>query len=160
MDSSEQFVTTIGSWLKVFMRRSMGDFILYAKQNGLSMTQVGALMCIHRKGASCVSDISDELDITHPAASQLLERMVQMGFITRTEDLNDRRLKKIVLTEQGEAALRQGFINMKQWVEDLAEQLSAEEQRQVIAALNILLEKTQQLEPSPSPDLIEEQTPE
>ena len=76
MEPPESFVIALTNWVNVFMRRSMRNFLLYCKQNGFSITQIAVLFLIHRKGTSSVSDISDELDITNPAASQILERLV------------------------------------------------------------------------------------
>jgi len=152
MGLSETFVATLGGWIEVFMRRSMRNFILYARQNGLSMTQVAAMFQIHRKGISNVSDIGDELGITNPAASQLLERLVLQGLVVRTEDPNDRRLKQIALSKQGEVVLQESIHARQKWLEDLAERISPEEQEQVIAALNILIERVGQLEDMPAPD--------
>jgi DNA-binding MarR family transcriptional regulator len=152
MDLSESLVKTLMSWIEVFMRRSMRNFLLYAKQNGFSITQIAALFLVHRKGSSSVSDIGDELEITSPAASQLLERLVQQGLIIRSEDPNDRRLRQIALSKQGEIVLQESLQARQKWLEDLVRLLSPDEQEQVVAALNIMLEKAHQLEYQPTPE--------
>jgi len=139
-------------WIEIFMRGSMRNFLLYSKQNGFSITQVAALFVIRRKGACNVSDIGDELQITHPAASQLLERLVQQDLLIRIEDPNDRRLKQITLSKQGQAVLQGGLQARQKWLEDLVKRMSPDEQEQVIAALNILIDKAGQLDHAP--DLI------
>jgi DNA-binding MarR family transcriptional regulator len=150
MEFSESFVVTLMNWIEVFMRRSMRNFLLYSKQNGFSITQIAALFLIHRKGTSSVSDIGDEIQITRPAASQLLERLVQQGLVVRSEDPNDRRQRQIVLSEQGEVVLQEGLQARQKWLEDLAKLMTPDEQEQVIAALNIMLEKAHQLESQPT----------
>ena len=94
MKSSNKFVLTLRDWLDVFMQRSMRDFILFTKEKGLSMSQIGALFQVHRRGACGGSDIGDELGVTSAAASQMIERLVQQELITRSEDPSDRRLKQ------------------------------------------------------------------
>jgi DNA-binding MarR family transcriptional regulator len=141
MELSEALVQSLVSLIEEFMRRSMRDFILYSKQNGLSMTQIATLLLIHRKGAISVSDIGNELQITSPAASQLLDRLVQQGLVDRSEDPDDRRLKQITLSNQGEAVLKAGFQARRNWLEDLVELMSQEEQKQVFAALDLMLAK-------------------
>jgi DNA-binding MarR family transcriptional regulator len=150
MELSETLVQTLVSWIEVFMRRSMRNFILYSKQNGLSTTQIATLLLIHRKGAISVSDVGNELQITSPAASQLLERMVQQGLIIRSEGRSDRRLKQIALSEQGDAVLKEGLHARQKWLEDLVRLMSHEEQEQVSAALNLMLAKAQQLQSLPA----------
>src|SRR5450756_2667144 len=100
MPAPSPFSAALQSWIDVFMHRSMRSVLLYAKESGLSMSQLGALMHI-AKGASGVSDIGDDLGISSAAASQMLERLVQMGLILRSEDPHDRRVKQIVLTGKG-----------------------------------------------------------
>ena len=128
------------------MRRSMRSFLLYAKQTGFSITQIAALFLISRKGRCSVSDIGGELEITNPAASQLLDRLVQQGLVLRCEDPNDRRLKQITLSKQGEDLLQKGFEARQKWLEDLVNLMSADEQRLVREALHVMLEKAKQLE--------------
>jgi DNA-binding MarR family transcriptional regulator len=152
MELSESLVKTLMNWIEVFMQRSMRNFLLYFKQNGFSITQIAALFLIHRKGTSIVSDIGDELEITSPAASQLLERLVQQGLVVRSEDPNDRRLRKVALTKHGEVVLEEGLEARQKWLEDLIKLMSPDEQGQVIAALNIMLEKAHQLDYQPAPD--------
>jgi DNA-binding MarR family transcriptional regulator len=146
MDLSESFHSTLTNWTEFFMRRSMRNFFLYARQNGFTITQIAALFLIHRKGSNCISDIGDELDITNAAASQMLERLVQLGLIQRTENPNDRRFKQVTLTEKGYQALQESIAARQGWFADLADTLSEAEKGQVVSALKILIDKARQLD--------------
>ena len=146
MQSSDQMTAALRDWMDVFMRRSMRDFILFTKENGLSMSQVGALFQIHRKGACGVSDIGDDLGVTSAAASQMIERLVQQDLITRSEDPVDRRVRQIVLTAKGRQLMQQSIHARLGWLDELVEVMQPEEQAQIVAALRILIEKSLQLE--------------
>jgi DNA-binding MarR family transcriptional regulator len=146
MQSDDPFVNTLGKWVEVFMRRSMHNFITYSKEKGLSMSQIGALLRIFRGGRSSVSDIGDNLGVTSAAASQMLERLVQQGLILREEDPDDRRVRQIVLTNKGRQILQETIATRQVWLENLANTLSDSEREQITAALNILIEKANQLE--------------
>lgn len=117
------------------------------------MPQFGALFRIY-KGASGVSDLGAELAITSGAASQMLERLVQQGLILRSEDPVDRRVKRLVLTEKGRSALRASTHSRQEWLETLAQSLSIDEKEQVIAALNILIDKAKKLAEAPGTEQI------
>jgi len=145
------FLSTMEAWMELFMRHSMHNFVLFSKQNNLSMPQIGALFRIHHKGVCGVSDIGDELGISSAAASQMLERLVQQQLIYRTEDPNDRRGKQIVLTEKGLAILRESMQARQAWLSELAEKLTPDESEQVVAAMQILIQKTNQLDDFASP---------
>ena len=149
MPPTDPFITTLHEWIGIFMRRSMCNFLLYAKEKELSMSQIGALFHLHRMGASGVSGIGDDLGVTNAAASQMLEHLVQQQMITRSEDPHDRCAKQIVLTDKGRQVLQESIHARQGWLEDLAHTLSPEEKEQVVAALHILIEKTSQLEKPP-----------
>lgn len=145
-ESTESLTATLQEWMNIFMHRTMRNYFHYAKNNHLSMSQLGALLRLHKQGVCGVSDIGDDLGITSAAASQMLERLVQQGLIVRTEDPNDRRAKQIVLTSKGRAMLREGFRTHQRWLNDLAATLSPGEQTQVAAALRLLIDRTKQFE--------------
>jgi len=146
MSLSESFVLTLSQWMQVFMRRSMRNLLLYSRQKGYTHTQMATLFLIHRKESNSISDIGDELGISNAAASQMLERLVQMQLIQRTEDPHDRRFKQVLLTEQGNQALQESIKAREGWFADLANTLSECEQAQVVAALNILIDKADLLD--------------
>ncbi|MEJ2352870.1 MAG: MarR family transcriptional regulator [Anaerolineales bacterium] len=150
MQSADPFVNTLSKWVEVFMRRSMHNFISYSKENGLSMSQIGALFRIFR--ASCsVSDIGDNLGVTNAAASQMLERLVRQGLILRQEDPDDRRVKQVELTGKGRQIVQESIAARQGWLENLARTLSDDERQQVTAALDILIDKAEHLEGLPEP---------
>ncbi len=140
MQPADPLIATFHTWMEVFMRRSTEDFFHYSKKSGLSMPQIGALFQIH-KGTDSVSDLGVGLGITSAAASQMLERMVQFHLIVRTEDPQDRRVKKLFLTEKGHRALQETIEARERWLEDLVSILSDSEREQVMMALNTLIEK-------------------
>lgn len=146
MTRPAQFNQAIRSWMDVFMSRSMRGWGLFAKSTGLSMPQFSILMQLHHKGACGVSDISERFDITNAAASQLVEKLVQGGFIKREEDPIDRRAKRLNLTDKGRKLIQQGIEQRYGWMEELADRLTAEERAKVNEALNIMTEAAKELE--------------
>jgi DNA-binding MarR family transcriptional regulator len=152
MQQPDPFIATLREWVEIFMRRSMRSYILYSKETGLSMSQIGALFQIHHKGVSGVSDLGEHLGVTSAAASQMLERLVQQGLILRSEDPNDRRAKQLVITEKGNQIIRESMQARQSWIDELSVTLSDGEKQQLIDALHILIEKTRALESQPAPE--------
>jgi DNA-binding MarR family transcriptional regulator len=146
MSFDDPFDAALQEWVAVFMRRSMQSFIRYARQSGLSMSQINTLFHIHRASGSGVTDLGEHLGISNAAVSQLLERLVQQGLIRRDEDPADRRAKKLTLTEKGAQTLQEGIHARQGWLQDLSATLSAAEKEQVAAALKILIAKTRQMD--------------
>ena len=149
MTKSIQFTQAIRSWMDVFMHRSMRGWGLFAKSTGLSMPQFSILMQLHHRGACGMSEISERFEVSPAAASQLVDKLVQSGFIVREEDPNDRRAKLLNLTDKGRELIRQGIDERYRWVDQLTEKLTAEELAQVSNGLNILTRAAQELEAEP-----------
>jgi DNA-binding MarR family transcriptional regulator len=141
MQGADPFVVTLQRWIEVTMHRSIRNFLCYSRESGLSMSQLGALVYVHRAGSSGVTDLGDHLGVTSAAASQMLERLVKQELIQRSVDPNDRRVKQIVLTDKGLQVLRESIRSGQGWLYDLAETLSASEKEATIVALNILIDR-------------------
>jgi len=146
MKSTDPFIGALHECIELIMRRSMRYFFQYAKGTGLSMPQIGALFHLNRGGTSGISNLGDDLGVSSAATSQMLDRLVQQDLILRSEDPNDRRVKKIVLTDKGRKVLAESLHMRQAWLEDLAGALSPAEKDQIIAALKILIDKANQIE--------------
>ena len=149
MSKSVQFTQAIRSWMDVFMNRSMRGWGLFAKSTGLSMPQFGLLMQMHHKGPCGMSQVSERFEITPAAASQLVDKLVQNGFIQREEDPNDRRAKRLNLTDKGRELIQRGMQERYRWVDELGERLTPEERVKITEALNIMTEAAKELEAEP-----------
>jgi len=67
----------------------------------MSYRQMGVLFQLRALGIQSVSELAAAVHLTLPAASHLLERLVQRGLIQRSENPQNRRQKQVALTEQG-----------------------------------------------------------
>ncbi len=122
------------------MHRSMREVMTFWKQAGLSMTQIATLMRLHHGGPCGVSEISGHLGITSAAASQMIERLVQMDLLERAENPSDRRAKQLTLTRKGQALIAKGVAARRRWMADLIRALSSEQQQTIGTALTYLTE--------------------
>lgn len=80
------------------------------QQLDLTMGQLKALVVLAEE-ALTVGGLANALGIGKPAASILVERLVQLDLVTRSEDVADRRRTLVRLTPEGNelmAQLRQG----------------------------------------------------
>jgi DNA-binding MarR family transcriptional regulator len=136
----EKTSSALRQWMNNILARSMGDWTRYIKNSGISMPQFVILMALSHKGSAGVHDIGKHMEISSAAASQIIDRLVQSGFVDRMEDPQDRRVKHVTLTNKGRAAIKAGMDRLFHWVEELAENLTDEERRVVLKALPILME--------------------
>lgn len=146
MQIDEQFSGVVREWAKVFMHRSGRDFKRFMDTTGLSFSQINILMRMMHEDCIGVSDIGEKMGITNAAASQAIDRLVQMGLVERTEDPRDRRAKRLKLTEAGHALIKKGIEARSQWIENITQSLTAEQKEMVIRALTLLTEAARGME--------------
>lgn len=140
MSISEQLDQALREWVKVFTHRSMQEFHRSQRDYGLSAGQLRTLTHLHFHGVHQVSDIGEDLGVTTAAASQLVDRLVNMDLLERTEDPDDRRVKRITITDVGRALVRQGIEDRLKWMKDLANNLSPTQQKEILSSLRTLTE--------------------
>ena len=149
MTKEIQFSRSIRGWMDVFMQRSMGNWWRFARTTGLSMPQFSLMMQMYHRGACGMSGISERFEITPAAASQMVDKLVQSGYLKREEDPTDRRAKLLNLTDKGKELIEQGIEERFRWVDDLGEKLTAEERIRVGEALDLMIRAAQELETEP-----------
>lgn len=159
MGSSQRFEAAVRGWASVFMRRSVHEFILAMKDSGLSSSQLNTLMRLHYRGPCPVTGIGDDLGVTPAAASQIVERLVSLNLIERTEDLRDRRVKQVTLTPQGRRLVARGIEARLGWVSELYRLIDSDEMPATIAALERLTNAAGSLEREASLPVTSSRTP-
>jgi len=138
MSPTKELTEVIYEWSEVFMHRSGRDFRRFMDETGLSFSQIIVLMRLSHKGKSDISAIGDQLGVTNAAASQAVNRLVQLGLIERTEDPVDRRAKRLTLTQKGRTLIEKGIEARCKWIEGLTDALTPEQQNLIISALTLL----------------------
>jgi DNA-binding MarR family transcriptional regulator len=145
MQSSKQLTAVVREWAKVFMHRSGRDFKRFMDETNLSFSQISVLMGLMHKGNIGISDIGGQLGVSNAAASQAVDRLVQMDLIERNEDPEDRRSKRLTLTREGYRLVKKGIEARGKWIERLTDTLTPEQQNMIISALTLLTEAAQKL---------------
>jgi DNA-binding MarR family transcriptional regulator len=146
ISSSDQFTSILHEWIKVFMRRTGQDFKRFMDDSKLSFSQVNTLMRLHFAGQADISDIGSQLGISNAAASQMVERLVQMGLLERTEDKEDRRVKRLSLTSQGDAQAEKLVNIRRRWMEKFIESLNPDDRENICNALQKLTDAALKIE--------------
>ncbi|OGO12972.1 MAG: hypothetical protein A2Y93_09885 [Chloroflexi bacterium RBG_13_68_17] len=151
MSEQERFSQVLREWTEVFMHHSARDFKSFMDEAGLSPTHLNILMRLLHGGTCGVSQVGDQLGITAAAASQAVDRLVQMHLVERREDPNDRRAKQLALSDNGQALLRRGIESRRQWMVRLTDALSPAQQAVIIDALTLLTHAARTTDDGPFP---------
>jgi DNA-binding MarR family transcriptional regulator len=146
MSPTKVLSEVVREWSEVFMRRSGRDFKRFMDETGLSFSQINVLMRLYHGGKSGVSEIGEQMGVTSAAASQAIDRLVNLELIERTEDPDDRRAKLLVLTPKGRELIAKGIEIRSGWVEGVTKALTEEQQDMIISALTLLTEAARQTE--------------
>ncbi len=101
----------------------------------LTLPQFLALDLIDREEGMKMKDIAQQLNISLPAATGMMDRLYHYGMIKREADTNDRRIVKIVLTDKGRKTLNNTRDARRKAIEDVFGKLSQKEREEY---LNIL----------------------
>ncbi len=144
MSSRNPFYSIFHEWMELFMHRSMHGYIHYAREKNLSMSMIGTLFHLGHRDHAGVTDLGEHLGVSSAAASQMLEHLVEEGLIKRTEDPDDRRMKKISLTEKGYQVMKDSVSARLGWLEELTESFSDKEKVQITIAMELIINKAKQ----------------
>lgn len=71
----------------------------------LTPSQMGTLMAIRDGGQMSLKAIAEATQVSAPSASTMVEKLQDMGLLTRNHAENDRRSVEIAITEKGITAL-------------------------------------------------------
>lgn len=103
------------------------------------MPHLNILMQLYYHGPESLLALRQTMLTSRAAATQLVDRLVQLNLVERNEDIRDRRVKMIHLTDDGRKLVSDTLAARDRWMEQLTEEFSAEEQRSIAASLNLLV---------------------
>ena len=81
-----------------------GGFLQAIEESGLTLTQVKALVALDPSKAARARSrhLAEELGITPPTATRAIDALVERDLVSRSEDTEDRRVRRIAITEAGQ----------------------------------------------------------
>jgi DNA-binding MarR family transcriptional regulator len=140
--SPQGLAELLGQLLLHVHRTSTPELFRQLGELGLSFTQVKALNLLRISDEDVnVKDVADGLHMSLPAMSRSLDKLVQRGYVARTESEKDRRAKLVRLLPAGRAVLDEIEQARKSAVEELTATLSDDERAALHAALLPIVER-------------------
>ncbi len=145
MTNRENFQESIKNWMSTSIHTFMRRMHIFAKQKNLSFTQMNCLFKMKKHGPFQVNQVSTFFDISKPAASQLLDKLVNMNLVKRTESSTDRRVKFHSLTKDGEDLVNEFFTSVKHLHSKLVDSFKEEDYIKNKVVLDTLTNKLVEL---------------
>jgi DNA-binding MarR family transcriptional regulator len=122
-----------------------GNQLRVMEETGLSMTQCKAILEIGGLGdivPSCqLKELAEKLGTSTPAMSRAVDDLVKKGLVTRVEDPDDRRARRIELTAKGREVVDRIVTVRLKGVTAFAASLSATQRRKLDAAVDALMDR-------------------
>jgi len=105
---------------------------------GLSIGQFRLLHMVHKDPERSLSDCADDLGISVPAASKMVDGLVERGLVGRAADAADRRRVTLALTPAGAALMKDAKKGLEARMATALSGLSAAEAATLAKALDLL----------------------
>jgi DNA-binding MarR family transcriptional regulator len=112
----------------------------------LTYNQYKMLLTIYDKGNCPLNVLARELHIAMSSASEMVDRLVNLGFVYRTVDEDNRRQVMIYTTEKGEELIRELRRGIVENYRTLLERLPPRDQERLVVAFESLAEILGKLE--------------
>lgn len=90
-------------------------------------SHVRVLFCLEKNGSMSISEIAKKLDIYKTNMTPILDKLIQEGFIVRSEDPKDRRILRIEHTHKADDFLKEQKERLEKILQNKISDLSQED---------------------------------
>jgi DNA-binding MarR family transcriptional regulator len=119
-----------------------GQVMRVIDESGLTFAQMKVLVDLQTPDPDhTVTALAERLGISAASASRAADGMVRKKLVTRVEDPNDRRVKRLALTAKGQRLADRIISARLASLEEFTGSLEADERRKLESALDALLER-------------------
>jgi DNA-binding MarR family transcriptional regulator len=129
--------------LVVFLHKNCNSD-LFEAVGALELTLTQIKLLHHLEDASrelTLKEAAELVLVSLPAASRTVDDLVRRGYVERHEDVEDRRMKRVSLTEAGRSVIRRLNAARLSGLEKFTETLTEAERHTLAQALLTLLER-------------------
>ena len=101
-EATYEEIMTLAYQIARQMRKQLGGSLKDKLSDKVSSYQVHALYTLSHRSVT-MGELADEMNITLPSATSLVDRLVKNGWAGRQPDPNDRRVIRLSITLEGRA---------------------------------------------------------
>src|SRR5579883_354408 len=110
----------------------------------LTMPQLKVLLLLANSGSAPVSWLAARMSVSPPNITGILDRLEERGWVRRTSDPRDRRIVRIVLSDEGQTLLRDLFTAGTAQVHEAMSEMPADSLKALTAGLPALVQALDQ----------------
>lgn len=134
----KEIQTELVHWLNLSTQRTMDEFVHFIRKRGLTLHQMNLMMFLYYHGSCEMSGLVEPLQIGKSAVSQMVERLVKLGYLERVEVEGDRRARLVKITTAAEQAILEGIAARQIWLDNASIDLTEEDQKHLLQVLKKL----------------------
>src|SRR5215211_8934842 len=138
-----QTAARLGAFLRHVFIFSGGEHLRKLEESGLSLTQVKTLLMLagpEGEEPYAGRDIAERLRISLASVSRAVDGLVRKRLVTRVEDSEDRRVRRLSITDKGRRLAGEIVAARLADLEAFAGSLTAAQRRKLDGALDAVLE--------------------
>lgn len=144
-DEAQETAARMSALLRHVFLYDRGNQLRVIEESGLSMTQCKALLELGGIGETAdprqVSELADTFGVSVPSMSRAVDALVKKKLVTRLEDPDDRRVRRVAITAKGKQFVDTLLVVRQAGLEAFAESLNAAQRRKLDAAIDSLMDR-------------------
>jgi DNA-binding MarR family transcriptional regulator len=142
---AQETAARISALLRHLFLYDRGNLLRVIEESGLSMAQCKTLLELGGLGeaseARQVGELAETLGVSVPSMSRAVDGLVKKRLATRVEDPDDRRVRRIAITERGKKLVETVVVVRQAGMETFAASLTAAQRRKLDAAIDSLMDR-------------------
>jgi DNA-binding MarR family transcriptional regulator len=132
MPNTEEYIGVVISDVARLLRT---EFDRRVRRLGITRAQWLVLTRLHRRPGASLSELAEMMEVEKATAGRMIDRLVANGWVERRTARDDRRVKRVYLTEDAERVHKRIWRVAEETVDAALADLAARERRQLMDLL-------------------------
>jgi DNA-binding MarR family transcriptional regulator len=132
MPNTEQYIGVVISDVARLLRT---EFDRRVRRLGITRAQWLVLTRLHRRPGASLSELAEMMEVEKATAGRMIDRLVANGWVERRTARDDRRVKRVYLTDDAERVHKRIWRVAEETVDAALADLSARERTQLMSLL-------------------------
>jgi MarR family transcriptional regulator for hemolysin len=133
MPNTEEYIGVVISDVARLLRT---EFDRRVRRLGITRAQWLVLTRLHRRPGASLSELAEMMEVEKATAGRMIDRLVANGWVERRTARDDRRVKRVYLTDDAERVHRKIWRVAEETVDAALADLSERESRQLMDLLS------------------------
>ena len=102
----DEFIRHLHIFTHITRHNLEKKFVKEVSEDSVSFVQMNLMRILLQNPGQTVGNIAKFMNVSYPAATKTIDKLVKLGFLKRKEDTHDRRIAHLFLTQSGERAVK------------------------------------------------------